>query len=480
VLEVETRARSTTTGALSLLFLAALLVLMVMHACWLLFTGDAAYAAADLVLQLVSLVLFAVWSRSALGSFLNPPFMFISAIYFWHSTFLTGYYLSSGPMFQFTGDVFNYGEEYVPQAVALVSLSMAGAIVGSVAGYLIPLRRATTRRLQAERDVSPVAAWLFFGAILVISLAYLAEEGPKTFQNGYMFLYNEAPDTPIYRLWDATSYFGVLAILMVFQSAKSFKQYVIAGAMTMLLVFINLLFGTRSMPFIYALTLLVSIDRFVRRIPFLALVAIAVIASAASFVIDHTRGSGLGLQILDFQRTGLSIDLFNIFWNAGNSVKTILRTMEFAGQSGLWWGRSFFDALLSLVPTPVWTTLGLSWNFVRPSMWLVDNSNDLPVGVGLGYSLVAESYVNFGIIGFLIFIPIGWFLGRQFLKGERGRGHFGYLHAFNASVLLALHMRNDFQTYFRTIFWGIVIVEVLRSRILQRRAESPVLVGEPA
>ena len=480
---VSTRATGQRAApALLLLALLTTTFVLAVQAGVLLVTNDIGNVPANLVLQLLLVTLFGFWSRAETGTFLNPTFMVVAAIYFWHSPFLTGHFLSSGPLFAFTGDVFTYGEEFVPQAVALVSLSLLAVTGGALAASLLPLRmRPAPDEGEISREISPVFGWSMFGAVLLVAAAYLVVQGPKTFGNEYMSLYTaDEPDSPIGRLYDATNFFGVLAILIVFRVAKTRPQRLVAGLATLLLIFVNLLFGSRSMPFIYALTLLVAIDRYIRHIPFWILLAIGVGASALSFIIDHTRGSGLGLEILNFQRTGLSVDLFNIFWNAGSVVKTVLRTMAFTADTGLWGGRSFFSAFLSLMPTPLWNALGLSWNFLRPSVWLVENSSDVPLGGGLGYSLVGESYLNFGVAGFLIFFPLGWFLARQFRKGNRDPRSFGHLNSLNVAILLTLHMRNDFQTYFRTIVWGLLIVQMLRARIWQRRVRTGVLTEELA
>src|SRR6185437_13391886 len=224
----------------------------------------------------------------------------------------------------------------------------------------------------------------------------------------------------------------------------------------------NLLFGSRSMPFIYGLALLVAIDRYVRPISLWLLGALGVGASALSFIVDQTRVYGIGLKILDFRSTGASIDLFNIFWNAGSVVKTVLRTMDFTVQTGPMWGTSFLDAIMSLVPTPLWSALGVGSHAFHPSVWLVQNSGDVAFGAGLGYSLVGEAYLNFGMLGCLMFIPIGWFVARQFARANRTSFSFGDIHALNIAVLLSLHMRNDFITYFRTIVWAVLLVELLR------------------
>src|SRR5207244_8050988 len=105
-------------------------------------------------------------------------------------------------------------------------------------------------------------------------------------------------------------------------------------------IFMNLLMGSRSLPFIYALAALVCIDRFVWRLTIVEVAALAVGASALSFTIDHARAYGLGLQVLHLSRTGRSIDLLHIFSNAGGVIKTVLRPMASTGGARFRYGLS--------------------------------------------------------------------------------------------------------------------------------------------
>ncbi len=245
----------------------------------------------------------------------------------------------------------------------------------------------------------------------------------------------------------------------MFRIAKSRKALFGAAIATVVLMFMNLLFGSRSMPFIYGLAMLVAIDRYVRRIPMSVLFGLGVAASALSFIIDHTRGGGLGLDILNFQRTGLSLDLVQHFLERRRGRKNYsCARCRSRRRLGLWWGRSFLHAFLSLMPTPVWNTIGFPWNHLRPSDWLVQNSMRRALGRRRPWLTkeVAESYLNFGMIGFVIFIPLGWFpRTSNRAKGTRGGDPDSpRSNAYSVAIMLTLHMRNDFQTYFRTIVWS--------------------------
>ena len=47
---------------------------------------------------------------------------------------------------------------------------------------------------------------------------------------------------------------------------------------------------------------------------------------------------------------------------------------------------------------------------------MIAHSSDVGLGQGLGYSLVAEVYLNFGFAGCLLFLLVGWATARQYYR----------------------------------------------------------------
>jgi hypothetical protein len=429
----------------------------------------------NLLAQCLLLAVFGAWSRRRSGTYLSAPFLFPLAIFFWHSTFLVGHYWRLAEIFDYTGNVFSYGFGHVPRTVALIGFCITGAIAGTV---------LADWRLGSRRHIGPAVSavcWTkqgrnlaaaVFSFFFLLTTVYLLFEGINTFDLGYMSLYTDESGSILYRIFQSTKFFCVAAILMLFASRDSNTSRVWALWATFGLIFVNVLMGSRSMPFIYALALIVAVDAFWRRFGILELAAMSVFASASSYIIDHTREAGLGFHIFDFASTGRDVDFVHIFWNSGSVVKTVLRTIEFSTSSGLIYGRSFFDALVYLIPRPIVDGLGFRTGFVTPSVWLIEQSGDLSFGEGLGYSLVAESYLNFGWLGALIFVPLGVFVGWHYLDGKERKDSFSLLLAYNVAILYSLHMRNEVGTYLRAIVYGYILIELTRRICARGRAQA--------
>ena len=451
----------------------------------LIYTGTAAGIKLNLVLQLLFLIAFGVWSTRVTNSLLNAPFVFVLSIYFWHSTFVTPHFLSANPKFEFTGNIFSFGERFVPQSIGFIGLCLVCSVLGATGARGRLLRRISRKGGGlAEVADTPVqrpvtrsvrrAVWCSFAIFVIIQASYMIIESPIVFGGSYMSLYIEEPDSLIYRIFQSLKFMGVPIILLVFASASNQIEKRIAFLVSAALIILNLMMGSRSIPFIYGMALLVCVDRFYWRIPFLVMGVIAASGMALSFIVDHSRGYGLGLQVFDLSQSGRSVDFLHIFSNAGGVIRNVLRTMEFS-EGHLWWGRSFADSVIYLLPRVVVDSVGLGSGTLRPCDWLIAASNDVQLGEGLGYSLVAEAYLNFGYYGCFLFAAIGGVIGHLFFSFQLHNNRMAWVNAYIIAVTLCLHMRNDSATYFRVIFYGLLLTTALMLKVRRTRPPRPCL-----
>jgi hypothetical protein len=113
-----------------------------------------------------------------------------------------------------------------------------------------------------------------------------------------------------------------------------------------------------------------------------------------------------------------------------------------------------------------------AWNVEPPSEWVLKQSSDMAAGEGLGYSLVAEAFLNFGMWGCLLFLAVGW-LGAYHDFRFRFRGDiFSALQSLNLVVLLSLHLRNDSITYVRVLIWAALVI--WSARLLNNRSSQTI------
>ncbi len=106
--------------------------------------------------------------------------------------------------------------------------------------------------------------------------------------------------------------------------------------------------------------------------------------------------------------------LLDPFYEMGIQIRTVSYTLQAfsEGATEFWLGQSYFDAFMRTIPNIFGLRSIVGGSAAdSPSSWLTETFN--PGGAGLGNSLIAEGYLNFGIIG-VIAVPflIGYFLKR--------------------------------------------------------------------
>jgi hypothetical protein len=424
----------------------------------------------NLILQTTSLILFALWTWKIGASRLNPPLVFCACIYMWHSTFLTGRYFHLNPIFEFPGNAFTYGFEHIYDATALVGLSLGLSIVGIVLAYHRQRSRLTDRRgvslPSSFSSLGPVThriAWMLLGTMILIATIYLAAEGAMAFSGGYMDAYYNASESIPYLLFYRSQFMWVFVIILLTASnRKNNRVLVVIGLITLCIATITTMLGSRSEPFICLAAFVVAFDCLVRRLPIWIVIVFLVALSAASYVIDNTRATGLGTHVFKFSESGKDkLDLWHFFYQNGLDIRAILRTMEFSQGDPPRYGESFLDAAFSVIPKPLLDKTGYEQP-IQPSVWMIRHSPDVGFYNGMGYSLVAEMYYNFRMLGCLGFLLIGWFLGRTYFKYLFTGDVYAALNSMIVAVFLTLHMRSDSGVYLRLMIYSFLMVGLLK------------------
>lgn len=148
----------------------------------------------------------------------------------------------------------------------------------------------------------------------------------------------------------------------------------------------------------------------------------------------------------------------------GGSLRPLVHTIELMENETLRWGKTYWQAVLQVVPN-----LAFEWGGERylpleelpPSHWvsrLAAPWHYRHYG-GLGFSAVAEPYMNFGVAGVAAwFMLLGWALARA----DRSRASETVRLAAAAMALgpLLWTTRNAMTVFFRPAVWGLAVVAV--------------------
>ncbi len=160
----------------------------------------------------------------------------------------------------------------------------------------------------------------------------------------------------------------------------------------------------------------------------------------------------------------------------GSSMQTIAYTLEFVPYIRAYeYGAGYGYALLALIPNLFWDIHPAVVN--QPSRWLVQTVAPFLAaqGGGLGYSLIAEAYLNFGWFGAPIVVGvIGFLYAKLVLWGDRSDrpARLAMLAAFLSFFLM--YARSDATGILRFLVWYSLLpylaVQVLTQRSRRRTA----------
>jgi oligosaccharide repeat unit polymerase len=146
----------------------------------------------------------------------------------------------------------------------------------------------------------------------------------------------------------------------------------------------------------------------------------------------------------------------------GASIRPLVETVSLVGPTDYRYGRTYLQGLKAIVPN-----LAIRWvapaagsaDDLPPSSWItatVEPWTYKNYG-GMGFSAVAEPYMNFGLLGVIAYF---FFTGFVLVRLEQASVRSSVALASWALVLgpLLWTTRNDFSIFFRPAVWGLLCV----------------------
>jgi hypothetical protein len=168
------------------------------------------------------------------------------------------------------------------------------------------------------------------------------------------------------------------------------------------------------------------------------------------------------------------VNPFEFFTEAGGSLRPLVETLQAidSGKERLWMGRSYSLAAARVVPN-----VSLRWEAapdeeasLTPDQWVSRRADDWKIG----FSGVAEPYLNFGVAGVVLyFVALGFLL----VRADALAGRNPYWCAVLASTQAALlwTVRNDVMALIRTAAWSAAAVLAIQAvvHVLPRLPSFP-------
>jgi oligosaccharide repeat unit polymerase len=157
---------------------------------------------------------------------------------------------------------------------------------------------------------------------------------------------------------------------------------------------------------------------------------------------------------------GLGNPAVAILSEMGASMKTVAHTIELVPATRAFdEGATYFYASTSLLPNLFWD-IHPAVVYGRPSDWLIWEVDPYIAsrGGGLGFSFIAEAYLNFGWIGTPLFMLVcGFLFGKIVLLGitSRDSAHIALVATFFAFA--SFWVRQEFMVVMRPLVWYALV-----------------------
>jgi len=417
--------------------------------------------AAGLVLAVAAMV---GTGRLGLG-LLSPPMLYLAVLAMFHLgmalPWALGLYSGPFPMW--------FATLRLAPALALVALAMCAYLAGMLWGARPAPRQATVH-----------ANPLLFGCGVGIYLAGCAMffAGLESF--GAMRFF-DASYAETYRL--AAQFdprlFGTSFTMVpigLYLAAAGFPRRWLLGVILLAAIWVTGIFylGFRGFAMIPALVVLAVLSERGYRAPVWLNLALAALALAAIPVVRAVRDQGARDRSWEVGKIHPLAGMVEM----GGSLRPLVHTLAYLEVEPRRWGRTYWRSL-----TTVWPNLARRWEGGRylpldqlpPNHWLTAQAEPGAYRQygGLGFSAVAEPYMNFGLAGVM-----GYFfgLGAILARAAARRAARPVRLAAWAVVLgpLLWTTRNSFEIFFRPAVWGLLIVAMvwLLSGILRSRREA--------
>lgn len=199
--------------------------------------------------------------------------------------------------------------------------------------------------------------------------------------------------------------FVLIGLILVFKKQKIKTVYMAWIVTTGML----LIAGTRSMAIIYVGVLIacasITHHQFFTKKYAIWWAAAFIFGFALISALSAARKTAIGTGEFEFD---LLYNLNSTLHEMGASAKPTLYTMKYINNGGTHYQTILFTLFHGVLPTAVTNFLGMSkWN-VHLGSWVTDYSGI--TYTELGYSFIAEAYMNYGNAGWLFMIIYGIFI----------------------------------------------------------------------
>lgn len=360
-----------------------------------------------------------------------------------------------------------------PKTMLVITLGLIGFIIGYelAAGDRVKHRR---------RDVveTPTQLWIGVGlAVMTLALGihlyYILRVGLTTFVfGGYMVAAGMSRYVSEVRFWALVPHTFCLGFAIYLVSVARIHGRLFSGKLGigLFILYVSLAFfeGDRG-PVVQTGIVLLLVRHYlvkpIRPKGLLLLFAGAMFLFSAVAVVRNVTAFNPSEMVQEYEyarQSGL-VRWYSAFAEMGSSVRTVNHTVSLVpGSSPYWHGKSYLLSLARVVPLlqgKIWPYIGVT----SPSLWLTFIILGPGTNTGVGFSLPAEGYLNFGLAGaFFQMAVIGFGLRRLYLAVVRSRSPVVTTTFFASIPFILVAVRGETNLFIAPIIHAAVAAWIVK------------------
>ena len=356
---------------------------------------------------LAILFVYSLWSwKHITGSIFDSYTLFlISAVLFnAGETLLKSANIGSSPFFYE-----HFSERTVGETLCLVLLGLYAFHLGALTCGKMSIRVGNAyqeNKIADARDIRLVG-WILISISFLPAFFYFQDSLSHVMSYGYFSLFKSDPATSFAATDQILATFLVPGILFLLAGSRG-KLFILIVSIILIVGYtsIRLFLGSRawaSMPFIVFVFIF---HRYIYRIPKSLLLGGGILLLFLIFpfigeirnIPGHQR---LSYGVMTGALSSMGNPIISILSEMGGSIRTVAYTLELVpGIRGYDFGAGYLNALFAVIPNLFWP--------VHPAIlrgtasdWMTMTIEPISayMGGGMGYSFIAESYLNFGWTG---------------------------------------------------------------------------------
>ncbi len=332
------------------------------------------------------------------------------SVFFIFSLFASIYYMGIPiELILFNTSFVNRGMVLSQNHIESIMLMSILSIIGFGVGYYLSgyrLMPINTGKAAAKAHTTTRSIYFLAISVVIVMFALFSEELRNSFlsyKGNFTTTYNNS-----FYAYSKEILFCSVSVVIVFLSNKKFIYKIIAIVLTLVLMVFGI-FSSDKDPVLMAIIAWGVF--FIRKIVeynlnkiriyiVLFLLAMIIIPLSSTYFSFYRSGDLFRMEVI--KKNGL----YRLFESVGpmNSLIMVLDINDLEYQ----WGRTYTSGFINWIPKSIWTErpMDLSEKFAKEKI------KDWEPGQGLGFSLLAEAYINFGVLGaFIQYLMIGLMIG---------------------------------------------------------------------